>query len=72
MSKKNATIEQSPSRTGRRKVSGSKKVVLDEPIGYHYPSWTKWELVTEAKRLQREVRRLKTLLKKVNISNPKK
>lgn len=72
MSKKNATIKQPPSRTGRRKVFGSKKVVLVEPIGYHYPSWTKLELVAEAKRLQREVLRLKTLLKKVNVSNPKK
>lgn len=71
MSKKNATIKQPPSRTERRKVLGSKKVVLVEPIGYHYPSWTKWELVTEAKRLQREVLRLKTLLKKVSVSSQK-
>lgn len=72
MSKKNATIKQPPSRTKRQKVLGSKKVALVEPIGYHYPSWTKLELVAEAKRLQREIVRLKTLLKKVNISNPKK
>jgi len=51
---------------------GSKKVALVKPIGYHYPSWTKLELVTEAKRLQREIVRLKTLLKKVNISSQKK
>jgi len=72
MSKKNATIKQPPGRTKRRKVLGSKKVALVKPTGYHYPSWTKLELITEAKRLQREIVRLKTLLKKVNISSQKK
>lgn len=71
MSKKMQQQNNPPSQAGRRKVLGSKKVVLVEPIGYHYPSWTKLELVAEAKRLQREVLRLKTLLKKVNVSSQK-
>jgi len=72
MSKKKCNDKTTSGPNERRKVLGSKKVALVKPIGYHYPSWTKLELVTEAKRLQREIVRLKTLLKKVNISSQKK